>query len=129
MYFYDTVLVSVWFQDTLATDSILVGINVSPNSFSPNGDGQNDYFRVLTNVDSDQNFSNGFYEGGAIVEVDFRIYDRYGQMLFRTTDPHEGWDENYRGKPVNPATYSYLLEYRLIDGVSKLLKGNVTLFR
>ena len=127
---YDTVLVSVWFQDTLATDSILVGINVSlPNSFSPNGDGQNDYFRVLTNVDSDQNFSNGFYEGGAIVEVDFRIYDRYGQMLFRTTDPHEGWDGNYRGKPVNPATYSYLLEYRLIDGVSKLLKGNVTLFR
>ena len=100
-----------------------------PNSFSPNGDGQNDYFRVLTNVDSDQNFSNGFYEGGAIVEVDFRIYDRYGQMIFRTTDPHEGWDGNYRGKPVNPATYSYLLEYRLIDGVSKLLKGNVTLFR
>jgi gliding motility-associated-like protein len=127
---YDTVLVSVWFQDTLTTDSVAVGINVAlPNSFSPNDDNVNDLFRVLTNVDSDQNFNNGFYEGGAIVEVDFRIFDRYGQMIFRTTDPHEGWDGTYKGKDVNTATYYYLLEYRLIDGVSKLIKGDVTLFR
>ena len=118
---YDTVFVSVVFQD-----SVMV---VLPNSFSPNEDGENDVFRVLTNVDADQNFNNGFKEGGAIVEVDFRIYNRYGEMVFRTTDPHEGWDGNFKGKPVNPATYSYLLEYRLINGVSKLLKGNVTLFR
>ena len=118
---YDTVFISVVFQD-----SIMV---ILPNSFSPNEDGENDIFRVLTNVDADQNFNNGFYEGGAIVEVDFRIYDRYGQMVYRTTDPHEGWDGIYKGKPVNPATYYYLLEYRLINGVSKLLKGNVTLFR
>lgn len=127
---YDTILVSVWFQDTLTTDSVAVGINVAlPNSFSPNGDNFNDLFRVLTNVDSDQNFNNGFYEGGAIVEVDFRIFDRYGQMIFRTTDPHEGWDGTYKGKDVNTATYYYMLEYRLIDGVSKLIEGDVTLFR
>ena len=118
---YDTVFVSVLFQD-----SVIVQL---PNSFSPNDDGVNDIFRVLTNVDSDQNFSNGFYEGGAIVEIDFRVYDRYGQMIYRTTDPHEGWDGMYKGKPVNPATYSYLLEYRLINGVSEQLSGNVTLFR
>jgi len=118
---YDTIFVEVVFMD-----SVQVAL---PNSFSPNEDGENDVFRVLTNVDADQNFNNGFYEGGAIVEVDFRIYDRYGQMVFRTTDPHEGWDGNHKGKPVNPATYYYLLEYRLINGVSELLKGNVTLFR
>ena len=123
-------LVSVWFQDTLTTDSVAVGINIAlPNSFSPNGDNVNDFFRVLTNVDADQNFNNGFYEGGAIVEVDFRIYDRYGQMIFRTTDHHEGWDGTYKGKNVNTATYYYMLEYRLIDGVSKLIEGDVTLFR
>ena len=121
MYVCLYVFVSVVFQD-----SVMV---VLPNSFSPNEDGENDVFRVLTNVDADQNFNNGFKEGGAIVEVDFRIYNRYGEMVFRTTDPHEGWDGNFKGKPVNPATYSYLLEYRLINGVSKLLKGNVTLFR
>ena len=127
---YDTILVSVWFQDTLNTDTIAVGINIAlPNSFSPNGDNRNDQFRVLTNVDADQNFDNGFYEGGAIIEVDFRVYDRYGQMIFRTTDPHEGWDGNYKGKPVNTGTYYYMLEYRLIDGVSDSLEGDVTLFR
>lgn len=118
---YDTVLVSVIFQDSIQV--------VLPNSFSPNEDGNNDFFRVLTNVDSDQDFSNGFTEGGAIIEVDFRIFDRYGQMIFRTTDPHEGWDGTHKGKPVNPATYYYLLEYRLINGVSNLVKGDVTLFR
>ncbi len=118
---YDTILVSVLFQDSIQV--------VLPNSFSPNQDGHNDFFRVLSNVDSDQDFSNGFTEGGAIVEVDFRIYDRYGQMIFRTTDPHEGWDGTYKGKDVNPATYYYILEYRLINGVSNLVKGFETLFR
>ena len=118
---YDTVLVSVIFQDSIQV--------VLPNSFSPNQDGNNDFFRVLTNVDSDQDFSNGFTEGGAIIEVDFRIFNRYGQMIFRTTDPHEGWDGTHKGKAVNPATYYYLLEYRLINGVSNLVKGDVTLFR
>ena len=112
-------------------DSVKVTL---PNSFSPNGDNENDYFRVLTNVDEDNDFTNNklggsFYEGGAIVEVDFRIFDRYGHMVFRTTNPHEGWDGTCKGKPVNPATYTYILNYRRIDGRSDELKGNVTLFR
>jgi gliding motility-associated-like protein len=112
-------------------DSVKVSL---PNSFSPNGDGENDYFKILTNVDIDNNFANNkdggaFFEGGAIVEVDFRIFDRYGHMVFRTTNPHEGWDGTCKGKPVNPATYTYLLSYRRIDGRSGELKGNVTLFR
>lgn len=117
----DTVFVGVIF-----TDSVKVSL---PNSFSPNADGENDYFRVLTNVDKDQNFKNGFYEGGAIVEVDFRIYDRFGHQVFRTINPHEGWDGTDGGKPVNSGTYAYLLNYRRIDGKSGELKGNVTLFR
>ncbi len=112
-------------------DSVIVTL---PNSFSPNGDGENDYFKVLTNVDVDNDFTNNklggeFKEGGALVEVDFRIFDRYGHMVFRTTNPHEGWDGTCNGKPVNPATYTYILSYRRIDGRSDELKGNVTLFR
>ena len=117
----DTVFVGVIF-----TDSVKVAL---PNSFSPNNDGENDYFRLLTNVDRDQNFKNGFYEGGAIVEIDFRIYDRFGHQVFRTINPHEGWDGTDQGKPVNSGTYTYLLNYRRIDGKSGELKGNVTLFR
>jgi gliding motility-associated-like protein len=112
-------------------DSVKVSL---PNSFSPNDDGENDYFRILTNVDIDNNFTNNkdggsFFEGGAIVEVDLRVFDRYGHVVFRTTNPHEGWDGTNKGKAVNPATYTYLLIYRRIDGRSGELKGNVTLFR
>lgn len=121
----DTVLVTVNFAS-----QVLVEL---PNSFSPNGDGENDFFRVLTNVDEDQNFTNntnnGFQEGGAIAELDLRVYNRYGQMVFRTTNPHEGWDGTFKGKPLNPATYTYILNFRTIDGRSDDRSGNVTLFR
>jgi gliding motility-associated-like protein len=118
----DSVLVEVFFRDYVKI--------VLPNSFSPNEDGENDVFRILTNVDIDNNFDNGFTkEGGAIAEIDMRIYDRYGKMVFRTTDPHEGWDGTYKGKKLNPATYTYYVSYRRIDGRSDEMKGNVTLIR
>ena len=116
---YDTVFVQVNYNEVVEV----------PNSFSPNGDGSNDFLKVLTNVDADNNYSNGFKEGGAIAEIDFRIYNSYGQLIFRTTDPHEGWDGTFKGKPENPATFVYTLDYRLINGRSSSIKGNVTLFR
>jgi gliding motility-associated-like protein len=116
---YDTVFVSVNYEEVVAV----------PNSFSPNGDGSNDFLRVLTNVDADNNFTNGFVEGGAIAEIDFRVYNRYGILVFRTSDPNEGWDGTFKGKPENPATFVYTLDYRLINGRSSSIKGNVTLFR
>lgn len=140
--FYDTYYVVTYTtaNGCSSSDSILVNVRFAnevnigiPNVFSPNGDGENDYFRILTNVDADQNFNNnknnGFYEGGAIAEIDVRIYDRYGKMVFRTTDPHEGWDGTYKGKTLNPASYTYYISYRRIDGKSSTLKGNVTLLR
>lgn len=119
-----------------ASDSVLVNVNyvyknhiTVPNSFSPNGDNKNDLLRVLTNIDADNNFTNGFEEGGAIAELDFKIYNHTGQLVFRTTDPHEGWDGKFKGKPENPATFVFVLDYRLINGISESLNGNVTLFR
>ncbi len=120
-YAYDTVLVNVNFANQVQV--------VLPNSFSPNGDGENDYFKVLTNVDADGNFTNGFVEGGALAEIDLRIFNRFGQQVFRTTDVNEGWDGTLKGKEMNPATYTYILNFRTIDGRSGSRKGNVTLFR
>lgn len=118
----DTVLVEVLFRDS-------VKISV-PDAFSPNGDNVNDFLRVVTNVDQDMNYSNGFNgDGGAIVSMNFEIYNRYGQMVFRTTNPHEGWDGTFKGKPLNVGTFSYKLEYRLINGLSGSLNGNVTLYK
>ena len=117
----DTVFVEVLFRDSVKV--------VVPNAFSPNGDGENDFLKILTNVDSDNNFINGFIEGGAIVEMNFEIFNRFGQLVFRTTDPHEGWDGNFKGKPMNPAVFVYRLDYLLINGLSASLNGNVTLYR
>ena len=133
--FYDTYyVVSYSINGCTAYDTVLVNVNYQevvqvPNSFSPNGDGVNDFLKVLTNVDVDNNYTNGFTEGGAIAEIDFRIYNRYGILVFKTSDPHEGWDGTFKGKPENPATFVYTIDYRLINGRSSNLKGNVTLFR
>ena len=117
----DTIFIEVLFRD-----SVKVSV---PNAFSPNSDGKNDVLKVLTNVDSDNNYNNGFSEGGAIVEMNFEVYNRFGQLVFRTTDPHEGWDGNFKGKPMNAAVFVYKLDYRLINGLSATLNGNVTLYR
>ena len=117
----DTVFIEVLFRD-----SVKVSV---PNAFSPNSDGKNDVLKVLTNVDSDNNYDNGFSEGGAIVEMNFEVYNRFSQLVFRTTDPNEGWDGNFKGKPMNPAVFVYKLDYRLINGLSATLNGNVTLYR
>jgi gliding motility-associated-like protein len=118
----DTVFVEVLFRDS-------VKISV-PDAFSPNGDGKNDVLRVVTNVDQDMNYSNGFQgDGGAIVSMNFEIYNRFGQMVFRTTNPQEGWDGTFKGKPLNVGTFVYRLEYRLINGLSGSMNGNVTLYK
>ena len=118
----DTVFVSVLFRDS-------VKITV-PDAFSPNADGFNDVLRVVTNVDKDMNYSNGFNgDGGAIVSMNFEIYNRYGQMVFRTTNPQESWDGTFKGKALNVGTFVYKLEYRLINGLAGSLNGNVTLYK
>jgi gliding motility-associated-like protein len=111
----------------LFRDSVIVTV---PDAFSPNGDNKNDVLRVITNVDQDSDYSNGFDgDGGAIVSMNFEVYNRYGQQVFRTTSPQEGWDGTYKGKTLNAGTFAYKLEYRLINGLSGSLNGNVTLYK
>ncbi len=118
----DTVFVDVKFRDSLK-------VRV-PDAFSPNDDGENDVLRVITNVDIDANYANGYNgEGGAIANMNFEIFNRYGQLVFRTTNPQEGWDGTFKGKPLNPGTFLFKLEYRLINGLSYAMNGNVTLYR
>ena len=71
----------------------------------------------------------GFVEGGAIVEMDLQVFNRYGQLVFHSTDPNEGWDGTFKGKALNPATFVYKIDYRLINGLSNSFTGNVTLYR
>jgi gliding motility-associated-like protein len=89
---------------------------IMPTGFSPNGDGKNDMFSPL---------------GSALFarDFDFRIWNRWGQEVFRSTDPTQGWDGNYSGQPSITGVYAYLITYKNIFNESKILKGNVTLVR
>jgi gliding motility-associated-like protein len=89
----------------------LIGV---PNAFSPNGDGINDEVRV---------------EGKGIVELDFRIYNRWGQLVYEGTDPKQGWNGVFRGVPQEMEVYTYTVDARLINGDRIPLKGNITLLR
>lgn len=86
-----------------------------PNAFSPNGDGRNDVFSV----------KNMKYQR----LIEFRVFNRWGQEIFNTTDPNIGWDGTYRGQAQEIGVYHYLIRVTTPDGKQKTYKGDVSLIR
>lgn len=85
-----------------------------PNAFTPNGDGKND---VL-------------YLRGVIVDrMSLRIYDRWGEKVFESTNQSVGWDGTYKGKLLPPDVYGYYLVVDCIGGDRFTEQGNVTILR
>lgn len=82
-----------------------------PNAFSPNGDGVNDTLFVRSTF---------------ITSMEFKIFDRWGELVFETDDMTEGWDGTYKGKPVDPAVFVYYLDAVCADLQTFFKKGNVT---
>jgi len=85
-----------------------------PNIFSPNSDGENDVFKVY---------------GKCIEKISMKIYDRWGELLFETSDKTEGWDGTYRDKLMNTGVYVYIISINLNDGSVETFNGNVALTR
>jgi gliding motility-associated-like protein len=98
----------------------LVPIVKVPNAFSPNGDGLNDYFEPW--------FVN---KSGYVVE-DFRVYNRWGNQVFKAQGTKKArWDGYYSDKEEKAPTgvYYYFVSVRFIDGTVEKVKGDVTLLR
>lgn len=89
---------------------------VMPTGFSPNGDANNDIFKP---------------QGSAlhVTEFDFRIWNRWGQEVFRSTDPEKGWNGYYEDRYAQTGVYAYVITYKNVYNEPKVLKGNVTLIR
>ena len=85
-----------------------------PNAFSPNDDNENDVLYV---------------RGAAVKEMVFRIYDRWGELVFESFDRLSGWDGRFRDKDLAPDVYDYYLKVTCVDDVESIIKGNVTLLR
>ena len=86
-----------------------------PSAFTPNGDGLNDRFGI----------SNPFATG---VLLAFEIFDRWGNIVYRTDDTLEKWDGFYKGQPVNPGVFLYKIHYRC-EGKENVISGSVTVLR
>lgn len=85
-----------------------------PNAFSPNGDHENDVLYV---------------RGQFIQGLLFRVFNRWGEMVFESNDQTVGWDGTFRGKPLDPDVYDYYVKAICIDGNESIIKGNITLIR
>jgi gliding motility-associated-like protein len=69
--------------------------------------------------------------GSGFAQVTFRIFDRYGKLVFESTDPNgsEGWDGTFEGRDLEMDVYTYYVKVIYQDGGVEERKGNVTLLR
>ncbi len=74
-----------------------------PNVFSPNGDGINDDFRPL------------LPPGIQISKYEFRVFDRWGNLVFETLDPEKSWDGSFRGGTLPQGVFLYYLYLEYTD--------------
>lgn len=87
-----------------------------PNSFSPNMDGLNDRFRVLTTA--------------GIELQQFEIFNRWGQRVWQTNTYYDSWDGSFKGKDAHAGTYYYVYKYKcLTDNKEYLKKGDINIVR
>ena len=64
-----------------------------------------------------------------ITDLQFELYDKYGNKIFETSDQSVGWDGSYKDKLLDPNVFIYILNITMANGEKILLKGNVTLIR
>lgn len=85
-----------------------------PSTFSPNGDGLNDFFCVL---------------GNCVQSMELSIYNRWGEQVFKSESQTDCWDGTHRDKPVNSGVFVYKLRVIDTEGEEHISSGNVTLVR
>ena len=85
-----------------------------PNAFTPGRFGENGVVMV---------------RGFGIASMNWKIYNRWGQVVFESNDPNMGWNGTYRGTLQPMDVYAYTLEATFFDGTKVHRKGDITLIR
>jgi gliding motility-associated-like protein len=68
-------------------------------------------------------------QGVGIAKIDFKIYNRWGQLIFETTDTGQCWDGTYEGEPQHTQTFGYILKAEDYEGNKYKRKGTVTILK
>lgn len=98
--------------DTLQTP--LICNAAVPTAFSPNGDGENDVLYV---------------RGFNVATLKFKLFNRYGEQVFKTEMLSQGWDGTYLGAKLNTEVFYYVLVATCPDNTKIETTGSVTLLR
>ena len=100
-----------------SSDTVVIYLDGSlyvPNAFTPNGDGNNDFFAI---------------QGLEIVKFQVRIFDRWGLQLFYSDNISDHWNGIYKGEPVQVDTYVWKIEFEDSWGRIGELIGHVSVIR
>ena len=98
----------------LPVDVIINPLLDVPNAFTPGRFGLNSVVNV---------------RGFGITKMNWRIYNRWGQLIFQSTSKREGWDGTFKGKLQPIDVYAYTLDAELSDGKKIRKTGDITLLR
>ena len=99
---------------TVKADFNMNALYLLPNSFTPNGDGINDCF--------------GIKYWGIVHDLDFSIYNRFGERVFHTNDPSVCWDGTYKQKLQDVNVFVYVIKAKTACGIIDR-KGTVALLK
>lgn len=89
----------------------------APNAFTPNADGVNDNFRLVLTGDC------------GYTRYEFKVYDRWGRIVFETNDPTQEWDGTYDGQSLKEGVYLWQGAVLWSSDKSETKKGSVMLIR
>ncbi|MER3498527.1 MAG: PKD domain-containing protein, partial [Chitinophagaceae bacterium] len=104
----------------VATDSVKITVFAKaaiyvPSAFTPNNDGLNDLLLPK-------------YAGMKELKF-FKVFNRWGQQVFYTTDMSKGWDGMLNGKPQPTGSYVWVVNAVDVDGKLHMLKGTIIIIR
>jgi gliding motility-associated-like protein len=101
-------------QETISITQGLCDL-LMPNAFTPNADGNNDVFRVKYPQ--------------FIKQFRMQVFNRWGQVVFMTSDPHGGWNGSHSGKQQPIGNYIWVISLVNLQGQSRQYSGTVLLIR
>lgn len=108
-------------NNCIGIDTIAVTLKDCPNkiffpsAFTPNGDGRNDVFKPFVE--------------GRLLSYSFTVYNRWGGVVFSTTDYKKGWNGLLQDLPQSTGSFVWLCRYQFVSEEAKVAKGVVTLIR
>jgi gliding motility-associated-like protein len=101
---------NIWVRTKSCMNAVYI-----PSAFSPNNDGKNDIFKPMID--------------GKLLQYHFSIYDRWGQLIMRTSDPNKGWDGKRGGLDQDSNVYAWICTYQLVGDQPRTERGTVVLIR